>query len=99
MGVWVPYDEKAEQTIREDYLRLWGTSFLDDQSIETTDYTFANGVVGKLIAYNMEVRERVKLTNYEGSKQIDRTNLVEQLREGSERRSHDVRSGGNAWAT
>ena len=45
------------------------------------DYTFSNGVVGKLVAYHMEERERVKIVNYEGSKQIDRTKIEEQLRE------------------
>jgi outer membrane protein insertion porin family len=80
-GIWVPYDEKAEQMMREDFLRLWATNFLDDLRIETTDYTFSNGVVGKLVAYHMEERERVKIVNYEGSKQIDRTKIDEQLRE------------------
>ena len=28
--------------------RLWATNFLTDLSIDVTDYTFANGVVGKL---------------------------------------------------
>ena len=80
-NIWVPYNEQAEQTIREDFLRLWATSFLDDLRIEVSDYTFSNGVVGKLVAYHMEERERVKITNYEGSKQIDRTKIEEQLRE------------------
>ena len=31
----------------------------------------------------MEERERVKIVNYEGSKQIDRTKIDEQLRERS----------------
>jgi outer membrane protein insertion porin family len=80
-GTWVPYDEKAEQTMRDDFQRLWATNFLDDLRIETTDYTFSNGVVGKLVAYHMEERERIKIVNYEGSKQIDRTKIEEQLRE------------------
>jgi outer membrane protein insertion porin family len=80
-GIWVPYDEKAEQMMREDFHRLWATNFLEDLRIETTDYTFSNGVVGKLVAYHMEERERVKIVNYEGSKQIDRTKIEEQLRE------------------
>ena len=46
----------------------------------SSDYTFSNGVVGKLVAYNMEERERVKIVNYEGTKQIDRTKIDEQLR-------------------
>jgi outer membrane protein insertion porin family len=77
---WVPYDARAEQTMLEDFKRLWGTNFLSDLSIEVKDYPFSNGVVGKLVAYNMEERERVKIVNYEGTKQIDRTKIDEQLR-------------------
>ena len=45
------------------------------------DYTFSNGVVGKLITYNMEERERVKIVTYEGIKPIgDRAKVDEQLR-------------------
>ncbi|MBI2188750.1 MAG: outer membrane protein assembly factor BamA [Acidobacteria bacterium] len=79
-NVWVPFDEKAEQTMLEDFKRLWATNFLFDLSIEVTDYVFSNGVVGKLVTYNMEERERVKIVNYEGTKQIDRTKIDEQLR-------------------
>ena len=64
----------------EDFKRLWATNFLSDLSIEVKDYPFSNGVVGKLVTYNMEERERVKIVNYEGTKQIDRTKIDEQLR-------------------
>jgi outer membrane protein insertion porin family len=80
-NVWVPYDQKAEQTILEDFKRLWATNFLDDLSIEVTDYVFSNGVVGKLVTYHMEERERVKVVSYEGSKKIDRTKIDEKLKE------------------
>jgi len=77
---WIPYDARAEQTMLEDFKRLWATNFLSDLSVEVTDYPFSNGVVGKLVTYNMEERERVKIVNYEGTKQIDRTKIDEQLR-------------------
>jgi outer membrane protein insertion porin family len=77
---WVSYDARAEQTMLEDFRRLWATNFLSDLSIEVKDYPFSNGVVGKLVTYNMEERERVKIVNYEGTKQIDRTKIDEQLR-------------------
>jgi outer membrane protein insertion porin family len=80
MNLWVPYDGKAEQTMLEDFKRLWATNFLSDLSIEVSDYVFANGVVGKLVTYNMEERERVKIVNYDGTKQIDRSKIDEQLR-------------------
>jgi outer membrane protein insertion porin family len=80
-GVWIPWDEKAEQTVLEDFKRLWATNFLDDLSIETADYRFANGVVGKIVTYNMEERERVKIVTYDGTKRIDRTKIEEKLKE------------------
>src|SRR6478672_5667963 len=32
-GAWVPYNEETENTIREDFKRLWATNFLDNLSI------------------------------------------------------------------
>src|SRR5204862_5095506 len=92
MNIWVPYDEKAAQTMQEDFKRLWATNFLDDLKIDVsdspgtpgatfTDYVFSNGVIGKLVTYNMEERERVKTVNYEGIKKIgDRAKVDEKLR-------------------
>ncbi|MGH9256041.1 MAG: outer membrane protein assembly factor BamA [Vicinamibacterales bacterium] len=77
---WVPYDESIEEIARADFQRLWATNFLSDLSIDVSDYVFSNGVIGKLVTYNMEERERVKIVNYEGTKQIDRTKIDEQLR-------------------
>ena len=78
-GIWTPFDEAAEQIIREDFQRLWATNFLDDLSIVAEDYKFPNGVIGKLIVYNMEERPRVKIVDYQGSKHIDRTKLDEAM--------------------
>src|SRR5687768_11904954 len=60
-GIWVPWTEASERTIIEDHRRLWATNFLDDLSIEALDYTFSNGVIGKMIVYRMEERQRVKI--------------------------------------
>jgi outer membrane protein assembly factor BamA len=38
-------------------------------------------VVGKIVLYDMEERERVKIVDYQGSKNIDRTKIAEQLKE------------------
>jgi hypothetical protein len=57
-GVWAPYDEAAEKTISEDFHRLWDTRLLVDLRINVTDYTFSNGVVGKIVVYNMTERRR-----------------------------------------
>ncbi len=72
-GRWVPYDETTEQVIREDFKRLWATNFLDDLAIRVEDYTFSNGVVGKLIVYDMEERQRVKIVDYEGLGKVDQS--------------------------
>jgi outer membrane protein insertion porin family len=80
-NVFVTFDEALEQTILADFRGLWATNFLEDLSIEVTDYTFPNGVVGKVVTYHMEERERIKIVDYQGSKQVDRTKIEEKLRE------------------
>jgi len=78
---WTPWTEELERIAVADHKRLWATGFLSDLSIEAHDYTFPNGVIGKLVTYNMEERERVKIVNYEGIKPIgDRAKVDEQLR-------------------
>ncbi len=79
--VWVPYTEATEASIKEDFRRLWATNFLDDLKIETTDFVFANGVVGKVIAYEMEERQRVKIVDYSGTKQLESTKIDEKLKD------------------
>jgi len=80
-GTWVPYDDAAYDTALADFKRLWATGFLDDLSIEATDYQFANGVTGKVITYHLEERPRVKLVTYQGTTVIDRAKIDERLRE------------------
>ncbi len=81
LGIWTPYDASTETTIREDFKRLLGTNFLDNLSIYTTDYTFANGTIGKIVTYDMEERQRVKIVDYVGSKQIDQSKIDDKLKE------------------
>ena len=79
-GVWIPWNEDAEKAVREDFVRLWGTGFLDDLKISSSDYTFANGVVGKILTYDIEERRRVKIIDYAGSKKVEATAIDERLR-------------------
>ena len=79
--VWVPYTEETEATLKQDFKRLWATGFLDDLSIETFDYTFANGVIGKVVLYDMEERQRVKVVDYAGTKQLESTKIDEKLKD------------------
>jgi outer membrane protein insertion porin family len=78
---WVPYDSSTEQTLKEDFKRLWATSFLDDLTIEVKDYHFTNGVIGKIVIYHMEERQRVKIVDFVGSKELEQTKIDEKLRE------------------
>jgi outer membrane protein insertion porin family len=80
-GVWVPYDDKTEASLLEDFKRLWATNFLDDLSIEVLDAPYDNGVVGKRIIYRMEERQRVKIVDYAGSKKLDQAKIEEKLKE------------------
>lgn len=80
-NVWQPYTDATHDSLVADHKRLWATNFLDDLSIESTDYVFPNGVVGKVVSYRMEERERIKLIDYSGSKKVERTKIDEKLRE------------------
>jgi outer membrane protein insertion porin family len=77
-GVWAPY---REETVLEDFKRLWATNFLDNLSIEVKDVPYDNGVIGKHIIYNLEERQRVKIVDYTGSKKVDQTKIDEKLKE------------------
>src|SRR6185436_19947024 len=65
-GAWVPYDDASEKMILDDFHRLWNTNFLDNLWIDTQDYKFPNGAIGKVVTYNMEERQRVKIVDYIG---------------------------------
>jgi outer membrane protein insertion porin family len=79
-GKWVQYDDKIEQIILADFKRLWATNFLDDLSAETYDYVFSNGVIGKVVLYNMEERQRVKIVDYVGSKKVEQSKIDDELK-------------------
>src|SRR4029453_18625296 len=78
---WVPYTEDTEQVMLGDFKRLWATNFLDDLSIEVHDVRFENGVIGKVILYNMEERQRVKIVDYIGSDKVHQSKIEEELRD------------------
>jgi outer membrane protein insertion porin family len=78
---WVPYTEDMEQAMLGDFRRLWATNFLDDLSIEVRDVRFSNGVIGKVVVYNMEERQRVKIVDYIGSDKVDQSKIEEELRD------------------
>ena len=76
--------------MRDDFKRLLAPpmDFLDNLSIEVSDstgplrdYVFPNGTIGKIIVYNMEERERIKIgPDFEGSKKLELSKIDEALR-------------------
>lgn len=78
---WIAYDDALEALVRADFRRLWATNFLDDLSIEAHDYVFDNGVVGKLIVFNMEERQRVRIVDYDGLHKVDQSAIEDRLKE------------------
>lgn len=77
---WVPYDDLVQTTILADFKRLWATNFLDDLVIDVRDVRYANGVLGKVIIYSMEERQRVKIVDYVGSKRVEQSKIEEELK-------------------
>jgi outer membrane protein insertion porin family len=82
-GQWVPYTDATEKIIQDDFHRLWNTNFLDNLFVEVTDYKFPNGVIGKIVTYNMEERQRVKIVDYTGSKKVEISKIDEKLKEAN----------------
>ena len=50
---WVDFDNAAEQTVLEDFRRLWANHRLAELSVDIRNYRFPNGVIGKLVTYNI----------------------------------------------
>jgi outer membrane protein insertion porin family len=82
-GVWIPYDDASDKVIEDDFHRLWNTNFLDNLFVEANDYKFPNGTIGKVIVYNMEERQRVKIVDYVGSKKIETSKIDEKLKDAN----------------
>jgi outer membrane protein insertion porin family len=80
-GVWVPYSEATEQSLLNDYKRLWGTNFLENLTLSVEDRPYSNGVKAKYVVFDMEERQRVKIVDYDGSKKVEITKIDEALKE------------------
>lgn len=55
-GQWVPFDTAVEQTILEDFRRLWANHRLAELSVDIRNYEFPNGVIGKVVTFNIVER-------------------------------------------
>src|SRR5262249_12029886 len=82
-NVWVPYNDATVSQIQQDFQQLWGTGFLDNLWVDVADYKFPNGAVGKVVTYNMEERQRVKIVDYIGSKKLETTKIDEKLKDAN----------------
>ncbi|HUF24100.1 MAG TPA: outer membrane protein assembly factor BamA [Vicinamibacterales bacterium] len=80
-GQWVPWSNDIAESLRRDFNRLWATNFLDDLSIEVVDATYPNGVPAKDVIIHMYERQRVKIIDYQGSKQVDTAAIEAKLSE------------------
>jgi outer membrane protein insertion porin family len=80
-GSWPAYNDQTEQSLQEDFKRLWATNFLDNLWIEAVDAQFPNGVMAKHVIYHMEERPRVKIVDYTGSTKVERTKIDEKMKE------------------
>jgi outer membrane protein insertion porin family len=82
-NVWVPYNDSAVTQIQDDFQQLWGTKFLDNLWVDVSDYKFPNGTIGKIVTYNMEERQRVKIVDYLGSKKVETSKIDEKLKDAN----------------
>src|SRR5206468_5453994 len=80
LNEWIKYDDSVQQVAIADFKRLMATNFLDDLAIEVRDVRYANGVPGKVIVYNMEERQRVKIVDYVGTMKVDTSKIEEALK-------------------
>jgi len=80
-GQWVPWSNDIAESLRRDFNRLWATNFLDDLSIEVIDATYPNGVQARDVVIHMYERQRVKIIDYQGSKQVDTSAIEAKLSE------------------
>jgi outer membrane protein insertion porin family len=80
-GHWVSFDEAAEAALRQDFQRVWATGFLDNLSIETVDYRFANDTPGTIVVFHLEERRRIRLIDYDGATRITRSDINDRLKE------------------
>jgi outer membrane protein insertion porin family len=80
---WLQYDGETERTLHADFRRLWDTGFLDDLSIEVESRPLANGVIAKILVFRFEERQRVKIVEFKGAKEVSQSDIEKALKERS----------------
>ena len=81
-NIWHLYTDETETGLKGDFQRLWSTRFLDDLTVEALDFPLSNGVLGKVIVFRMEERQRIKIVDYEGLTRIDAARSTSAARQG-----------------
>ena len=82
-----PYDDDGrEDRSATTSTGCGNTNFLDNLSIETSATTRSRTAsIGKIVTYNMEERQRVKIVDYVGSKKIETSKIDEKLKDAERR--------------
>lgn len=80
-GTWVPYNDATERALLADFDRLIATPFVDDLRIEVLDSPYPNGVMGKHVIFFIEERKRIKIVDYQGSREVPVADIESRLKE------------------
>ena len=80
-GTWVPYNDETERSLLADFDRLIATPFVEDLRIEVLDTTYPNGVIGKHVIFFITERERIKIVDYQGSREVAVSDIEARLKE------------------
>ena len=71
-----PGDAYDDLRLRGDFRRLWETGFLDDLRLEVTD-----APEGKVVTFRVAERARVRVVDFQGSKQLSASSITERLKQ------------------
>jgi outer membrane protein insertion porin family len=80
-GGFIPYNDEFEQQLLADFDRLMTTPFVNDLRIEVQDRPFPNGVMGKHVIFFIEERKRIKIVDYQGSREVAVSDIEAKLKE------------------
>jgi hypothetical protein len=80
-GVWVTYDDSVEKDHARGFHAPVQHQFPRQHLDRDPGLRLSNGVIGKILVYNMEERQRVKIVTYQHSKKFEDTKIDEKLKE------------------
>ena len=70
-----PGDRYDEVRLRGDFRRLWETGFLDDLRLEVE-----NGMTGRVVRFRVLERARLRVVDFQGSKELSSTEIADRLK-------------------